>query len=326
MNARASRARGNNISSEMAAQIVCAGPYVYFDQSLLYVCAMAKPICPYCGTGMRFAPRLFGMPYCDHCGWRLEDAEKASRQMALVMPVIALLGIALVYRTTVLGWPLGISFIYLAGAVVFPVTVGLLSWLDYRKIIIAEPQAISSKPENWLVLATLEYQRFLRLSVPRTLSISWKGRLRIFIGVVCLGIIAYLLVLASLANPGTDLVQRLYGAALPVSVLLLLGGWANLNLIRQFRSQRPVIISGKAVIGRITQQQFQKVRIGMDMLGRYSLVQYEFHDGQGLPVSGVGHDYSKSLFQEMPALIFYDEADPSSNVALGCSLYEVKCQ
>lgn len=78
------------------------------------------------------------------------------------------------------------------------------------------------------------------------------------------------------------------------------------------------------MIGRVVQQQFQNIRIGMDMIGRYSLVAYEFHDSQGLPISGAGHDYSKSLFQEMPALIFYDEADPSRNVALGCSLYTVR--
>ena len=60
------------------------------------------------------------------------------------------------------------------------------------------------------------------------------------------------------------------------------------------------------------------------MIGRYSLIEYEFHTPEGSLVSGSGHDYSKSHFQDMPVLIFYAEDDPFRNVALGCSLYGIK--
>jgi hypothetical protein len=60
------------------------------------------------------------------------------------------------------------------------------------------------------------------------------------------------------------------------------------------------------------------------MIGRYSLIEYEFQTTHELPASGGGHDYSKSHFQQMPVLVFYEEKDPFNNVALGCSLYEVK--
>jgi len=297
---------------------------IYFHRKLLYFSGMAKVLCPYCGEQIRFAPPLFGMPYCEKCGWKLEDAEKSSRQMALIMPFIALLGIIFFYRTIILGWPLSVRFIYLSCWVAFPASVGLLSWLDYRRIIVAEPQTVPPKPEDWLVRAASEYQLLLSLSVPRAVCISWKGWLRILIGVVCLAIIICLVVPKSSADFARPLRITAGPDAFPIGVLLLIGGWANLNLIRQLWSHRTLFKSGKVVIGRVVQQQFQNVRIGLDMIGRYSLVQYEFHDREGSPVSGGEHDYSKSLFREMPALIFYDEADPSRNVALGCSLYEIK--
>lgn len=244
--------------------------------------------------------------------------------MAFIMAIIAFLGLLFFYRTIVLGWPLAVKSIYLVCWVVFPAILGFFSWVDYGRIVIAEPQTVPPKPEDWSARATLEYQLFLNLSVPRRVFISWKGWLRINIGVICCALICYLAVPPTTVDFVDQLFQKLKADALPVGILLLIGGWTNLNLVRQRWSHVPLLKSGIAVVGRVAQQQFQNVRIGMDMIGRYSLVQYEFHDRLGLPVSGGGHDYSKTLYQEMPALIFYEETDPSQNVALGCSLYEVK--
>lgn len=272
---------------------------------------MAKIFCPFCGDEIRFAPRLYGLPYCCKCGWRLGQAEKDSRQMTFAMPILAFLGLVFFYRTVVLGWPLAIKGIYLACWVVFPAVIGFLSWSDYRRIIVAEPQTVPPRREEWTARAASEYQPFLQIVAPRPIQITWKGWLRICIGAVCIALIYFVL-------------SRLSSDFVPAGILIIIASWTNWNLIRQRWLHLPLFRSGSVVIGRVVKQRFQNIRIGMDMIGRYSLVEYEFHTEGGLPASGGGHDYSKSLFQDMPILIFYKKEDPLRNVALGCSLYEVK--
>lgn len=285
---------------------------------------MANVFCPYCGEKIRFAPRLYGMPYCRKCGWKLEEAEVASRQAALILLVISVLGLGFLYRTIVLGWPLAVNFIYLVCFGLFPATLGVLSWFDYQKIVEAEPQTVPPRPEDWEARSATEYRPYLNLAIPRRIAISWKGWVRVFIGVVSLGLALYLVMPGASADFWTESFQQLKADTIPVAVLLVIGGWANLNLLRQRWSHVPLFRSGNVAIGRVRQQQFQKIQIGIDMIGRYSLIQYEFHDRKGNPNSNCGHDYSKSLYQEMPALIFYFESDPLNNVALGCSLYEIR--
>ena len=275
---------------------------------------MTSVRCPYCGGNVRFAPRLFGLPYCTTCGWKLKEAEKSSRQFALVALIIAFLGLIFFYRTIVLDWPLPVRGLYLIFWTIFPALLGFLSWLDYQRIVVAEPQTVTPKTDEWAALAASEYEPILRLSTPRIACIAWKGWLRVCIGFVCIGPILYLVI----AEP--------FGAGnlAIIGMLLIVVAWANLNLVQQHWSHVRLLESGNVVIGRVVQQRFQNVRLGTDMIGRYSLIEYEFHTREGLLVSGGGHDYSKSHFQDMPVLVFYAADDPLRNVALGCSLYAVR--
>src|SRR5437879_368226 len=291
---------------------------------MLYVRAMAKVLCPYCGERARFAPRLFGSPYCIKCGWRLEGAEKSSKGSAFLLPGLAFLGLLGFFGAIIQGWPIAIDCVFLACLVLWPGLLGAVSWLDYTKIVAAEPQTVSPKREDWTVRANEKYAPLLTLPAPRAVSISWKGWVRILVGAACLGIGSYVLFAAGDTRDfGSHFVQNLSNRAFPISILLVIGVWANLNLIRQRWSHVPLLQSGSVVVGKVLQQKYQNITIGLDLIGRYSLVEYEFHDQQGLPVRGGGHDYTKSLFQEAPTLIFYDSKDPFRNVAFGCSLYTI---
>lgn len=239
--------------------------------------------------------------------------------------MVAFLGLLLFFGTILRGWPIPIVGLYLICWFGFPVVLAVLSWMDYQNIIVAEPQTVAPNPQDWTVRAMTEYQPLMILSAPRRVRISWKGSLRIAIGTACLGIDFYIL-FPPWNSPGfvLRLIQNLNDRAIPVSVLLVIGVWANLNLIRQRWSHVPLLESGSVVVGKVLQQRFQNITIGLDLIGRYSLVEYEFHDQQGLPVRGGGHDYRKSLFQDAPTLVFYDSKDPFQNVALGCSLYTLQ--
>lgn len=288
----------------------------------MYVLGMPSVLCPYCSERGRFSPRLFGSPYCVRCGWRLQDAEKSSKQSALILFVVAFLGLLLFFGTILRGWPIPIVCLYLICWFGFPIVLGVLSWMDYQNIIVAEPQTVAPNPQDWTVRAMSEYQPWISLSVPRRVRISWKGWLRIAIGTVCLAIDFYILVPPwNLTDFGPRLLRNLNERVIPVSVLLVIGMWINANLIRQRWSHVPLLKSGAVVVGKVLQQKYQNIAIGLDFVGRYSLVEYEFHDQQNLPVRSTGHDYSKCLFQDAPTLVFYDSRDSFRNVALGCSLY-----
>jgi uncharacterized protein (DUF983 family) len=296
-----------------------------FPSRVLYVSYMSNPRCPECGERVRFAPRLFGLPYCTKCGRRLQDAENTSKALAFLMPMFGVLSLPLFFRTIILGWPIALNCLFLACFVLWPCIFGAFSYLDYAKIIVAEPQTVPAKPEDWILHASAEYQQWRRLSVPRPVGISWKGWVRIAFGAVTLFVISHFLFVPWITT-GVEphLLQRLRGNALPIGVLLAIGGWANFSLIRQYWTDLPLLRSGNAVIGRVTQQEYQTIRIGTGQIGRSSSVEYEFRDLQGASIQGQGQDYMKSLFQDSPVLVFYKAGDPWCNVALGCSLYRLK--
>lgn len=296
-----------------------------FRLRVLYVSHMSNPRCPECGERVRFAPRWLGLPYCTKCGWRLQDAENTSKALAFLMPMFGVLSLLLFFRTIILGWPIGVRCLFLACFVVWPCVFGAFSYLDYGRIIVAEPQTVPTKPEDWILHASAEYQQWLRLSVPRSVGISWKGWGRVAVGAFTFVVISYFLFVPWIATGvAPHLLQWLRGNALPIGVLLAIGGWTNFSLAHQYWTDLPLLRSGSPVIGRVTQQDYQTIRIGTGQIGRSSSVEYEFRDQQGQSVQGQGQDYTKSLFQDSPVLVFYKASDPWRNVALGCSLYRLK--
>ena len=107
--------------------------------------------------------------------------QKAGQQQTIfLMLALALLSLVLFFRTIISGGQ-PVRLLFFACFVAYPVLLGALSWLDYAKIIVAEPQAIARKPENWTLLASTKYQSWLGLSIPRRTCISWNRWLRIAI-------------------------------------------------------------------------------------------------------------------------------------------------
>jgi uncharacterized protein (DUF983 family) len=241
---------------------------------MLYLRNMSNAGCPECGEAVRFAPRLFGIPYCPKCGWGLQGAENTSKALAFLMPMIGVLSLLLFFRIIILGWPIAVNCMFLVWFVLVPCIFGALSYFDYGRIIVAEPQTVPAKPEDWILHASAEYQQWLRLSVPRSVGISWKGWVRVAIGAFTLFVIFYFLFVPWITTGrAPNLLQWLRGNALPIGVLLAIGGWANFSLIRQYWSDLPLLGSGNAVIGRATLQEYQTIRIGTGQIGRGSSVE-----------------------------------------------------
>jgi len=292
---------------------------------------MTKIACPYCGGPLHFAPRLLGMPYCVKCGWQLQGAKKRSRQSAYALPLVSLIfllpSIAFALRPPSDGpkvMNVFASVVYFVGFLGL-MAQGVISWADYKKISYAEPRTVTPNPDEWKQLAVREFQTMTALPVPRTVRLSRKGMLRIAIGIACLGAAVVITVLAlNSTDSPSSVMERLHSVVIPIGILLLVAAWTNMNVFRQWPSHVPLLRSGNSVVGKVLQQKYQNIHIGMDFIGRYSLVSYEFNDQEGNSISSGGYDYSKSLFQDMPTLVFYDPNHPDRNVALGCSLYRLK--
>jgi len=58
--------------------------------------------------------------------------------------------------------------------------------------------------------------------------------------------------------------------------------------------------------------------------GSESVISYAFLDGAGRAFIGQGIDYTDSLMEGAPIVIFYEALDPTLNVALECSRFMIK--
>jgi uncharacterized protein (DUF983 family) len=278
---------------------------------------MRRVLCPYCGALCRIVPPFFGAPYCAKCGWKMQRAQAASKRFALVVPAFGLVWFSC-FVAIIMRWPSEqedawsktfVACIYLIAAAGMTMA-GLLSWLQYRRIVQSESRIASPDAPNWTFLAEQEFQPFLALATPRAVRISWEGWTRIGLGLSCMGS-ALLLVF-------------LYRMMIPASALLLIAAVANANVIRQRWSHRRLFASGRPALGRVLQQRYQGVWVGTGFISLGSRIRYEFADSEILPMRTNAHDYSRSLFQDMPVLVFYDPQNPARNIGMGCSLYELK--
>lgn len=277
---------------------------------------MRRVLCPYCGALCRIVPRFFGAPYCAKCGWKVQRAKAACKHLAFSMPAVGLVWF-LCFVAAIMRWPSEqdawfkafVACIYLVAAVGMTIA-GLLSWLRYREIAQGESRITSVDARKWTFLAEQEFQPFLALTTPRAVRISWKGWTRIAFGLSCMG--------------SALLLAFLYRMAVPASTLLLIAAVANANVIRQGWSHRRLFASGRPALGRVLQQRYQGIWIGSGFVSLGSAIRYEFSDSEILLVRMDAHDYSRSLFQDMPVLVFYDPQNPARSIGLGCSLYELR--
>jgi hypothetical protein len=95
-------------------------------------------------------------------------------------------------------------------------------------------------------------------------------------------------------------------------------GIPTVSFVLAWIRERPLLSEGAYVIGRVQSQ---------EMTGRFntgSRIVYVFQPlGSDEIYFRASLDRSKKLFEEMPLIVFYDAANPSNNVALPCSSFEI---
>lgn len=151
------------------------------------------------------------------------------------------------------------------------------------------------------------------LGVPRPRPLKWNWRMKAiaaFAG-LSIGVLGWIL----LAHPDKD---RLDDARLILILACWVTGLISLPLLPE-RSNRTLLRDGEVTVGRVVYQ--QTVQPGKD---GWSAIFYAFADGRNRGFIGRGQDYSDSLAQGAPVVVFYDPLNPNKNVAMECSRFSVK--
>ena len=257
-----------------------------------------------------------GKIYCPQCGWNRDEADKQTRLLLRLLPVLVILFDAPLIIWIFVGHAevpilaaLGVLAIVPAMLVVLVVT---------GKVRIggsgAPPQSGTNPVAAPSEDLAEQYRILAELPCPRPVRLSRSGKTNITVLAVALLMFAGVLVaVAVLQPPGA---RRNLGASnllvyvLPVGLLTLI----TFAMQRALLQQRHLLSEGKMAMGRVTKQWVARNGNG---------IRYEFSIPAGKTFSRMTVDNQRRIFPGMNVPVFYDAQQPKKQVALCASFYEV---
>ena len=153
------------------------------------------------------------------------------------------------------------------------------------------------------------------LNVPRPRPLRWTWHMKIAVTLLALAIALVIWVLASssgkIENVNDDLSTLMI-------FLICFAVAVSFPLIPEL-SNRKLLTDGELVVGRV-------VRVEAVQRGRksWSIIFYAFADAANRGYIGAGKDFSDSLAQGAPVVVFYDPLNPRKNAALESSRLGVR--
>jgi len=164
------------------------------------------------------------------------------------------------------------------------------------------------------------YPALFRMQRPRPVRLIWRGwyfhLLFIIVAACCVS-----LARRAIATPATDARSTLWFFLAAVGITY----WGY-RLARTWYWDRRLLADGEVSVGVVTGESLVGYRIEPILLlqVRPCWIDYSFRDGVGNEYRGRGLDYSQQNFKDAPIPVFYDPANPRYNVALGCSLHDLR--
>ena len=286
---------------------------------------MSNIACPLCGSPI--TQRGFfgqGKPFCTHCGWNLERAERAlqekSRVPLFILVAFAIMAIGLVWVTSNAHG--GIQPIpALAILAVFALAGGLPLWGYFstkRAIALAKAtpslQAAKAQPTPDAFLRRIQ-------SLPRPRRVRFRlPEASLAVMVFALAILAGMLFFATarvgpLAGHGnaTPVPYEIFLAPIVFAALLI--GIVIIPAVLKEKRNRPLFQEGEVAAARVLAQ--RTIRQGKTS---YSQIDYEFRASDGQTIRNSERDLSRKIFEDMLIPVFYDPSNPSRCAAL-CASY-----
>lgn len=276
-----------------------------------------KLTCPACGREATRVRAAFGdetAAYCQNCGWNAALAAAKLRSSASVAQGVAIFGLLL----ALLGWyrsGLRAGLLLACGFVLLPLTMAWLTRARASRVERIPGQSASATrtlPSAGHLVATDTAEKTLKYQQrPRGPRLTWRGRLY-SAGVAAVSIL--LILFACLIY--RDDSQALFS---PKGLLILGGfGWyawlCGAFFVSRWKEFK-LLTDGAFARGVVFVQQ--------DLTRSMPRITYTFKDSMGTPFQKRVIDFTHGLFEGMPVSVFYDEREPSRNMALESSLFRL---
>ena len=267
-----------------------------------------------------------GKQYCPQCGWSRDAAEKQTRLLLRLLPVLVILfdapliiwifvGHAEVPVLAALGALALVPAILVVLVMRGKVRVGALGAMAARSAG-AEARAISPSSDA----NAAQYAALAELQRPRPVRMSRQGKMNTAIISISLLLFAAGLVAMIALHPASPagvpasgnhpMPPRSFVYLLPVVLVAAIAFVTR----RSLAQQRWLLTMGEVASGRVTKQWTARNGNG---------IRYEFTGPAGEIISGMTTDSARGLLVGMNVPIFYDPQDPKKQVALCAAFYEV---
>jgi hypothetical protein len=282
---------------------------------------MPPVVCPQCRAPVAIS---LGKAYCPRCGWNREAAERQTRLLLRVLPVLVI-----VFDTPLIIWVLtghaallGLVFFGLL-AIAPAVFIVLAVRRSLKKIVTSttlapgklsptgapEIEAPSQDPAE-------QFRILLGLPRPRPVRLSPRGKSSLTIMGAGVLLLATLLVLMASLPPAAGrkniAPQRL---ALVYALPVGLAGVLAVLMKRGLAHERRLLAEGELALGRVTRQWSSRNGNG---------IRYEFATQAGETISRSATDYSRQFYEGMSVPVFYETQQPKKQIALCGSFYEIE--
>jgi uncharacterized protein (DUF983 family) len=286
---------------------------------------MSNITCPLCGAPVTVRG-LFGQgkPFCTHCGWNLQRAEKSLNANARV-PLILLAGFAVVAIGVFLTSSNARGGTHLTPALLMLVILALAGGIPFwsyvsTKRAIAQARATPSlQGVQTQPIPDAFLQRIQSLPRPRRVRFGFPG------APVAAVVFGFAMLSGALFfatdRVGPPAVPRtatpfpyfvLFG---PIGFVVLILGIVIVPALLKEKRNRPLFQDGEVAAARVLAQ--RTVSQGKTS---YSQIEYEFRTLGGQTIRNTERDLSRKVFEDMLIPVFYDPVNPSRCAAL-CASY-----
>jgi hypothetical protein len=268
--------------------------------------------------------RVLGKTYCPQCGWNREAAEKQTRLLLRLLPVLVIVFDAPLIVWIFLGHAEIPALAALGALAIVPVILVVLAVRGKVRVEALGTASVQSAAAGSItapgnVLAK-QYTAIVELQRPRAVRMSRQGKMNTAILSISLLAFAGALVTMVMFHPASPAVGPASGnnatPPRPVVYVLVFGLVAAITFAmrRSLTQQRWLLTLGDLAMARVTKQWTARNGHG---------IRYEFTTPAGETFSRMTTDYARLLLVGMSVPIFYDSQRPKKQVGLCAAFYEV---
>jgi len=284
---------------------------------------MAQIACPKCGTAADVA---VGTPYCAKCGWNREAAVRKLTRITWLLPalivVLDLIGI------------IGLGFVKhdWSGAILFATLPTLLLGFVYAGakqglVKLRAPQGMASNSRGDAASfaktadasvnqeKSQQYDSLVSLPPPRPVRLGPRGKIMLTVVLLVVFFLDAFLIWSLYGLwYGARSFADFHGPQIFLASLAVLIACVPFFVRRGIVRHQKLMENGAVAMARVT---------GQRTLKNNSIITYEFEDANGKTISESGPDLTRSLFEGMTVLVFYDAQNPKRQVAACASFFEI---